>query len=239
MHLHVEQITGVPVGSRFVADAAWRAEHLPACDAPAAPVVEGLRLELSACRVGENIHLEGEVVAESRLVCSRCLARYPASLRERFALELEPAGSRLPADPEEARRFEREGLHLDDDFRSGWFHGSELHLDMLAAELVMLGLPVQPLCRENCPGLCPMCGNDRSARRCGCAEQPGASPFEALRGLKATLQARAEKQEAAAAAGAVAATVSAHTTPGSGSKAQSADHAHPNTHSTRAAGEVH
>ncbi len=233
MHLHVEQITGAPCRRRFVADAEWRKRHLPhlpAGGAKGAPAIEGLRLEVSARRLGENIHLEGEVVADSRHLCSRCLARYRAPVRERFALELEPGGARLPADPEEARSFEREGLHLDDDFCAGWFRGPELHLDRLAAELVMLGLPVQPLCRENCRGLCPVCGSDLNAGRCDCVQQPGASPFASLRGLRDALQAGA------------AANDTKETPPGGDARAmQGAAHTHPKHPSTphkSAAGEV-
>lgn len=229
MHLHVEQITGAPSRRRFVAGAEWRAAHLPAWDAPGAPTVEGLRLELSVQRVGENIHLEGEVVADSRHLCSRCLTRYRAPLRECFALELEPAGARLPADPEEARSFEREGLHIDEDFRTGWFQGPELHLDLLATELVMLGLPVQPLCRESCQGLCPVCGNDLNVERCGCAEQHGVSPFASLRTLRDALQATADPKEAAPAR-AVQNAAPANPNPNTNSN--------PNTPPKRAAGEV-
>jgi len=128
--------------------------------------------------------VEGEV----ELACGRCLGRYRQPIREAFRLVLEPAGERVPADPEGAQALADDGLFLSDELESGWFRGTEIRLDRLVRELLSLALPVQPLCREECRGLCPRCGVDRNTVNCECSEERPASPFRVLESLKAALQ---------------------------------------------------
>jgi uncharacterized protein len=120
------------------------------------------------------------------LECGRCLARYRQPLRESFRLVLEPAGTRVPGDPEAAQALARDGLCLGDELETGWYRGAEIQVDSLCLELIALALPVQPLCREDCAGLCPRCGADRNTTPCECAELRPESPFAALASLRGT-----------------------------------------------------
>jgi len=45
----------------------------------------------------------------------------------------------------------------------------QLDLGPVAREALILALPLAPLCREDCAGLCAVCGSDRNAGDCGCA----------------------------------------------------------------------
>ena len=45
----------------------------------------------------------------------------------------------------------------------------ELDLEPLVRDAVLLELPLAPLCREDCAGLCPQCGANRNEGACGCA----------------------------------------------------------------------
>jgi uncharacterized protein len=46
--------------------------------------------------------------------------------------------------------------------------GEQLDLAPMARELVLLELPDAPLCREDCAGICPVCGRDRNTDPCDC-----------------------------------------------------------------------
>ncbi|MHB8294705.1 MAG: YceD family protein [Acidimicrobiales bacterium] len=48
------------------------------------------------------------------------------------------------------------------------FSGERLDLEQLAREAVMLELPLAPLCRHGCRGLCPSCGTNLNEARCAC-----------------------------------------------------------------------
>jgi uncharacterized protein len=132
----------------------------------------------------EDVILEGTITGAFELECARCLARYRHGLREPFRFILEPAGLRTPAEPEAAEALARNGMCLADEVELGWYRGSEIQLDSVCLEMISLALPVKPLCRDDCAGLCPRCGADRNETPCGCSETAPNSPFAVLAALR-------------------------------------------------------
>jgi uncharacterized protein len=61
--------------------------------------------------------------------------------------------------------------------------GDHIDLEPLARETIILALPLAPLCREDCAGLCPTCGADLNRGPCGCAADtdPRWAALDALR----------------------------------------------------------
>jgi uncharacterized protein len=187
MKILVDRLTAEPTLEQFVVTPDWVAERLGADPAHRVDgLSEDLAFEVRAQRLGGDLYLEGELSGSLEPPCSRCLTRYRAPIRERFRLVLEPAGDRVPADPEGAAALAQEGLYLADELESGWFRGPEILLDRFVGEMLALGVPVQPLCQEDCRGLCPRCGIDRNVEACTCAELKPASPFAVLASLKGT-----------------------------------------------------
>ncbi|MDH3525467.1 MAG: DUF177 domain-containing protein [Acidobacteriota bacterium] len=184
MKLLVDRLTTTPTAFEFEAGSSWWRTAIPSQQDLPRELAEPLRLVLRAHRMGEDICIEGEVHGSLELECGRCLARYRHRLREPLRLVLEPAGDRVPADPEGAEALARDGLCLGEDLEAGWYRGSEIQLGSLTREVVSLALPVKPLCREECPGLCPVCGSDLATESCGCREVPVHSPFAALAALR-------------------------------------------------------
>ena len=183
MKLHVDRLSETPQPFEFEAGSAWwRAAIPPERELPR-ELDEPLRIGVSAYRVGEDLILDGRVAGAVPLECARCLARYGHALREPFRLVLEPAGEREPADPEGVEALSRYGMCLAEELDTGWYRGGEIDLSGFVHELICLALPVKPLCREDCAGLCPRCGADRNAA-CGCPEPVGESPFAVLKALR-------------------------------------------------------
>jgi uncharacterized protein len=48
-------------------------------------------------------------------------------------------------------------------------HQESVDLEVVAREAILLDLPLAPLCREECAGLCPTCGADLNEGACSCA----------------------------------------------------------------------
>jgi uncharacterized protein len=186
MHLSTESLSETPERFAFEAGPAWWRTHVPPQQGYPEQPEEPLQLTLRAHKIGDDVVLEGQLEGNLTLECGRCLARYRQPLRETFRLVLEPAGSRVPADPETAAALARDGLCVGDEFETGWYREGEIHLDSVCLELIALALPVQPLCREDCAGLCARCGADRNVARCTCEEVRPESPFAALAALRTT-----------------------------------------------------
>ncbi len=110
-------------------------------------------------RSGSGYTVSGTVAAQGRLRCVRCLAEFVFSFEERFFVQMLPLS--LAPQEEEVQLTKKD---LDVRF----YTEPVLDLRELAAEQVELALPVKPLCREDCLGLCPRCGADLNKGACGC-----------------------------------------------------------------------
>jgi uncharacterized protein len=184
MKLHVDRLTDSPVEYRSTVSPEWLRERLDDSSDPVPERVESPEFDFTACRVGRDILLEGRFEAVLDAECGRCLRRYRQPLRDAWRLVLEPAGERTPPDPEGVEMLGRDGLCLAEEIELGWYRGKTLELDAFFGEVVALAMPLQPLCREDCAGLCPRCGIDLNQESCSCSEMNPDSPFAALAALK-------------------------------------------------------
>lgn len=102
-----------------------------------------LRLRLES--VHDGILISGVATVDVHGECSRCLdpIDYPvtADVQELYVFELEPA-----AEPKDEAD---EQYAVEED---------RIDLEPLLRDVVITQLPFQPVCREDCPGLCAQCG---------------------------------------------------------------------------------
>lgn len=184
MKLHLDQIKETPTDHRFEADAAWNAAAVEVMPELVGEGAQPLEVSLRAYRMGGDLLLEGELRCGAVLECARCLTRYCEPLRESFRLVLEPVRARVPPDPEAARALAETGMCLGEELELGWFQGRELDLTRFLLEVIALALPVQPVCKSECRGLCPQCGIDRNEASCDCGHRRESSPFAVLARLR-------------------------------------------------------
>ncbi len=139
----------------------------------AEPPVHHGAVELLRLPNGVLVRCEADVVVEDR--CSRCLVPfgYPEhiSLEEIYVQQVDVAtGARLPA-PDEPESF---------------FIGINHTIDITEAlrQYTEIAAAMQPLCRSDCPGICPECGQDLTMAACTCAKDPIDTRWAALAALK-------------------------------------------------------
>ena len=66
----------------------------------------------------------------------------------------------------------------------GYYQKDSLLLEDVLREQVLLSLPVRTLCKPDCKGLCPRCGQNRNSQDCSCEEGQSDPRWEALSGLR-------------------------------------------------------
>ena len=120
--------------------------------------LDGVRLR--ADRDGDDVVIAGEIEATVPVVCGRCLEEFPVRIRASVDVRFIPR-------PPEGDRVELGSDDLDLDF----YRGDEIDLSALVASETALALPMKPLCREDCRGLCPRCGANRNLAPCRCSER--------------------------------------------------------------------
>ena len=119
-----------------------------------------LRADLMLEGASGGIFARGRVTVVARNTCRRCLAEWSEPL-EVEVLEV------LGTDPESEYPLSRDEADLEPPLR----------------DAVLLALPLRPLCRPDCLGLCTVCGADLNTGSCpGHDEEPGSS-FTTLRDL--------------------------------------------------------
>ena len=125
-------------------------------------------------RIEGGYSLEAELVYSGELECSRCLAPYPFQEDEVFSLVLYPRAGASSEDVELASK----------DLDILYYTEPVVPLAPIAEERVQMLLPMKPLCKPDCLGLCPTCGSDRNLAACACAPDTIDPRWEALKALK-------------------------------------------------------
>jgi uncharacterized protein len=73
----------------------------------------------------------------------------------------------------------------DKDAEIGFYQGHGLELDNVVEEFLILAVPMRPVCKEDCLGLCPNCGVNLNDKKCECLPvdlDPRWTGLQALKG---------------------------------------------------------
>ena len=157
MRFKIKEIGDEGVSLDLPITAAWLKAECPDLDATPGP--RGLRLQGQLLLSGEDVFLRGTLRGAFQTTCSRCL---------------EPA--RLPVDVPLAVTFvsrsdDDEGEDDEDeeaDVDVATFDGDEVDLGPELRDQILLAFPMARFCRDNCAGLCPVCGGNRNQVACDC-----------------------------------------------------------------------
>jgi uncharacterized protein len=131
-----------------------------------------LRIE----RDGQDVFVTGELHAAVSQACGRCLEPSPGEVTA-------PVDVRLVPRPATADNVELAADDLDVDF----YDRDEIDIGALIEAETTLALPMKPLCREGCLGLCRVCGGNRNVVKCQCADRPPDPRMAALKDLASRL----------------------------------------------------
>jgi len=154
--------------------------------------ISPIAMEGVVTAVDGEAHLEARLSYSGELECSRCLARFPFSEAPEIALSLLPRPVPAPASGPGAggRRADRTGSAEEDveiapeDLDVVYYDEPVLPFEDIVREQVVMAIPMKPLCREECRGLCPECGKDLNAGDCACEPAAGDPRFAVLKNLK-------------------------------------------------------
>ena len=122
------------------------------------------RAQVRLAVAGDAIRVEGAVKAELEVSCSRCLKPVDWFLDKEFDLEYHP-------DPQVSR----EGAEIELEFGDltvGFYRNEQLDVGASVGEQIVLEIPMKPVCKESCEGLCDQCGQDLNEGSCSCSRRP-------------------------------------------------------------------
>jgi uncharacterized protein len=111
------------------------------------------------CLTNENnkkLLILGDTTLEIVLPCDRCLT----DVTESFSIHIN-------------RTFPLEGGHVvcDEDEEIAFPEETTLDVDRLIYDEILVNWPTKVLCKDDCKGLCPVCGQNLNRQDCGCDRQ--------------------------------------------------------------------
>jgi uncharacterized protein len=133
--------------------------------------------ELLNNTLGE-IRVQGKVAVDLEMECDRCLDPTQHRVANDFDLYYRPA-------PVETAHHE---VALDEgESQIGFYEDGGMELGDVLREHILLSLPMQQICREDCLGICPECGANRNTVECHCEKKHTDDRWAALRELRGSL----------------------------------------------------
>jgi uncharacterized protein len=134
--------------------------------------------------------LRGRLSYDQTLACIRCLKPHPMSAQADVELlivvEGPAAKGHRPHRP--IQEMEEGEQELEDlDLNTMVIADEVLETRPIVLEQLQLNIPMKPLCREDCQGLCPRCGADRNTNPCSCASTAPDPRWAALQEIKERL----------------------------------------------------
>lgn len=130
--------------------------------------------ELLAHTLGE-IRIQGHLKVGMRSDCDRCLEPAEFPIDSDFDLFYRPA----------VRADYGEEVEIDEgESEIAFYDGAGVELKEVLREYVLLSMPMQRVCREDCHGICPVCGQNRNTVNCGCEVKTVDDRWSVLKNLQ-------------------------------------------------------
>jgi uncharacterized protein len=124
--------------------------------------------------LGDEIRVSGHLSVQMEVDCDRCLEQGLIPLDTDFEMLYRPVsegyGEEISVDESEADL--------------GFYQGDGIELDDVLREYILLALPMQKLCKDDCKGICPVCGQNRNQVDCKCKTTPMDPRWESLKSLQ-------------------------------------------------------
>ncbi len=122
---------------------------------------------------GELLDVEIAVSAEITAECARCLKPVSLEISNELMYLYYSRGT------DELEEFDAEYMPVEVDF-----FGRVLDVMPQIQESIYTIIPTKVLCKEDCAGLCPICGADLNEGKCSCRNEEIDSRLEVLRDFK-------------------------------------------------------
>ncbi len=123
-----------------------------------------LRVSVVLTKEKESVIIaQGNVSGNIKLLCSRCLEEFKNQINNNFTAI-----------------FKDKKLIKKDDLETDVFPYENNLIDLfdMVRQIIIMEIPMKPLCKKDCAGLCPVCGKNLNTERCNCHMQNVFNPFK-------------------------------------------------------------
>ncbi len=127
----------------------------------------------TAYKSSDDIRLCGHITTCIEVSCHRCLEAFPLELSADFEVYYRPYPTQAEiSDDSELSLGELGVMHYEENV---------IDLAVVTRDTIIVEMPMKLLCKEDCLGLCPHCGENHNKKQCNCHEEHNISnPFKAF-----------------------------------------------------------
>ncbi len=143
-------------------------------------IVAPVQLTARVSKDAQKVRLSGRVRTTLEADCGRCLDPFRVPVDAKLDLMFLPDTGEA-AEQVAAGKGEKEVR--DDDVGVSFYKNDTIDLGEVMRDEFYLALPMKPLCKDDCKGLCPLCGVNRNRDTCACKEDWIDPRLEALKTL--------------------------------------------------------
>lgn len=175
MEIDISSIKGQP-------GAEIQVEYVEECPETVAEVKchSPLYVSLRVVNTRSGMEVKGSVRGTVELTCTRCLEPFTYELEAAFDEEFYPVGGEQHSIwLEQQKEPGTHSLGLDDNFYSG----NVLDVSDVVRDSFLMAIPMKPVCKPDCLGICPVCGVNRNKEKCECELDNTDPRLEILRQL--------------------------------------------------------
>lgn len=189
MRIYIYELSDEEKDLHFTHKDNWVMETVEGTQEAALGKPTDFSLDFSARRLQEVVFLNGNFKLDLGLLCSRCANsfdqpingdfKYIFTRKPKLQAHTGPGSHGGPIshddDEDDSASTDPELEYLEKDY---------IELEVVLKEQIYLKIPVQPLCREDCKGVCPVCGQDRNTQPCQCHRIKNTALANALKNFR-------------------------------------------------------
>jgi uncharacterized protein len=127
--------------------------------------------DIRISRSDSMVLVEGSIKLTLQSACSRCLENVILSVNPEFSFCLSPAHSQEFSPEVELQR---------EDLDIAFYSDDAIDISQIIQNQIVLSLPLNPVCKEECKGLCPQCGMNKNHETCECSGEALINPKMAI-----------------------------------------------------------
>ncbi len=187
MKIYLHEIGTEQSEFHFTENDPWIVEAVAEVDEEKqAPSDRKIEAHMNLQKVDQVVVISGDIETTLQLLCSRCATPFPLAcnmeFKSLFSQDVAYAG--LDQNHGKARHAHDYAADDEVDLDITYLKSEYIELGDVISEQLRLQIPFQPLCKDDCKGICANCGADLNKGRCACSKIKGSTPFSALGGMK-------------------------------------------------------
>lgn len=181
MKVYLYELSEDPKELHFSKNDAWLVQAVEETQEAHRSVPPEYTVDLELRKLQDIVFLKGRMVLGVGLLCSRCANNFDSQLEANFQClftrerQLENPENNVGIAHSEPTGATEEDLDIE------YLEKDYIELADVLKEQIYLKIPVQPLCKEGCKGLCSVCGQDQNTHPCQCHRLKNTAMANALK----------------------------------------------------------